>query len=95
MAQLAFCLTPLKTFTEPMTFDQCVTVEPHPDKNGLVALKYADGLYASWRDRWDQHKITAGADERFLISGNLLSAYRAGGTPLVAVFGCVGVALLP
>lgn len=86
--QLAFALTPLHTFSEPLTFDQVVDVETHSDGDGLSALKYPDG-YASWSGSgWDPHKASAGAWERFKVGSGTMTAYRDG---VVTVFACVPV----
>lgn len=89
-SQLAFCLTPLHSFSEPLVFDQVVNVESHPDGDGLSALKFPDG-YASWSGvGWDVHKNSAGQWERFKLNGATMTAYREGfGLPTsVNVFAC-------
>lgn len=91
---IAFDLAQLGIMDAPQ-FNQLVTVVPHPDGNGLSALQYATGLYASFGANWDNPKPTAGAWERFLVpaSGSgALTAYRDPG--VVSAFPCVPVVVL-
>ena len=66
-------LSSLQPFTEPET----VTVVPHPDGQGLVALKTSAGKYKSVTPQgtWDTDKDSAGAWERFTEQGGVFLHY--------------------
>lgn len=89
--QIAFSQKPLGVEIQP-SFDQIVTVTPHPDGHGLSALDYGGSQFASWSGAdWDAHKPSAGAWERFQVNPGTLTAYRDG---KVTVFPCQPVVVL-
>jgi hypothetical protein len=67
-------LDSVQPFTEPET----VTEVPHPDGQGLVALKTSAGKYKSLAPggTWDPDKDSAGGWERFFPYGGVYLAYR-------------------
>jgi hypothetical protein len=77
------------TTADPIPFIDVndVTTVPHPDGQGLVALKTAAGLYKSFTEagKWDEDKPTAGAYERFFPYGGGIFVIAIGGNRLYTV----------